>query len=199
MSERLDGERDLVARIREGDKDAVREVLREFGPRLLQTALRFFDREEAHACIRRTIRKAMRSLTVPTREQSLWAQLHRALLVEAVRGVKISPTDRDTLKHLLPSFDAAGCRIGGMWQDPVGTTLEDLLSSKEHRTLVRDTVDQLPAPQRAAFILHDVEGLSPSDSAEILQVSLTAQRSLLHGARTAVTALLGRALRSEDP
>ena len=53
----------------------------------------------------------------------------------------------------------------------------------EARRRLRDAIDGLPADYRTAFVLHDMEGLSNPEIAEILGISLPAVKSRVHRSR----------------
>lgn len=69
------------------------------------------------------------------------------------------------------------------WDD---VTPERLLLSKEIRMLIDRAIESLPVLQRQVIILRDIEGLSSQEVCNILNVSETNQRVLLHRARTKI-------------
>ena len=74
---------------------------------------------------------------------------------------------------------------------PWPTPEQDLLAA-ETRTLILDTIDTLPATQREVLVLRDLEGISAADVCNILGLSDTNQRVLLHRARSKVRQALER-------
>jgi RNA polymerase sigma-70 factor (ECF subfamily) len=71
------------------------------------------------------------------------------------------------------------------------TPEEDLLAG-ETRTLILETIDTLPATQREVLVLRDLEGLSAADVCNVLALTDTNQRVLLHRARSRVRLALER-------
>ncbi|HET7275072.1 MAG TPA: RNA polymerase sigma factor [Longimicrobiaceae bacterium] len=67
---------------------------------------------------------------------------------------------------------------------------EDRLLSTELRLHVDKAIEQLPAKQREVIILRDLEGWSPEEVCNVLGLSETNHRVLLHRARTKVRATL---------
>jgi len=63
---------------------------------------------------------------------------------------------------------------------------EDSLVSQETMGLIRETIDSLPEYQRLVIILHDQDELSTQEICNILGISETNQRVLLHRARAKV-------------
>lgn len=74
---------------------------------------------------------------------------------------------------------------------------ENVILSGETLDLVRTTIDQLPANQRAVITLHDMEELSSQEICNILEISETNQRVLLHRARARVRQMLEEYLKLE--
>jgi RNA polymerase sigma-70 factor (ECF subfamily) len=63
---------------------------------------------------------------------------------------------------------------------------EDILLSKETRRYIQQAIDSLPPNQRLVITLRDVEMLSSDEVCNILSISETNQRVLLHRARSKV-------------
>ena len=57
------------------------------------------------------------------------------------------------------------------------------LERKEQDMLIQNAINSLPAKQKAAFILHQYEGLSYQEIARILHKSLSSIESLIHRAK----------------
>ncbi len=89
----------------------------------------------------------------------------------------------------LDSFIQSGSQAGH-WIEPPHAwdhgTPERLALSKESREQIENAVEALPATQRQVITFRDLEGLSSEDVCNILQVSETNQRVLLHRARSRV-------------
>lgn len=104
-----------------------------------------------------------------------------------------------------PETDADEPGIGGRgrWETPpVPWGFEDgesAMLGHEMLAVLVDAFAKLPSAQRAVLLLRDVEGLSASEACNILELSETNQRVLLHRARTRVRRALARYLRPEDP
>jgi RNA polymerase sigma-70 factor, ECF subfamily len=79
------------------------------------------------------------------------------------------------------------------WRTP-----EDELLAGEARRLVLKAIDALPAAQREAIVLRDLEGLPAVDVCNILGVTDTHQRVLLHRARSRVRAALEQYLAARE-
>jgi RNA polymerase sigma-70 factor (ECF subfamily) len=74
--------------------------------------------------------------------------------------------------------------------NPWPASPEDLARSAELRTRLLAAIDVLPEPQREVIVLRDVEGFSGEEVCNLLGLSATNQRVLLHRARSKLRVLL---------
>jgi len=73
------------------------------------------------------------------------------------------------------------------WRTP-----EEEMLAGEIRTVILKAIDALPASQREVIVLRDVEGLPSAEVCNILELTDTHQRVLLHRARSRVRHALER-------
>ena len=86
--------------------------------------------------------------------------------------------------HISDRFDAEG-----RWQAPPRSLRldpEDEAIAAQLLRRVQAALDKLPARQRAAVMLRDVQGLNSEETCEILDVSKANQRVLLHRGRSKI-------------
>ena len=91
-------------------------------------------------------------------------------------------------------------RWRGHWQNGPSSWRElpeNRILAQETLDLVRAAIETLPPNQRTVILLRDVDGVEAADVCNILQISESNQRVLLHRARAKVQAALARYL-SED-
>ena len=74
---------------------------------------------------------------------------------------------------------------------------ESILLTQEASVQVRAAIDALPANQRVVITMRDLEGCSSEEVCNVLGLSETNQRVILHRARSAVRATLTGYLRKE--
>jgi RNA polymerase sigma-70 factor (ECF subfamily) len=81
---------------------------------------------------------------------------------------------------------------GGAWATPPRGVPEERLLAAETRGRVEEAIAALPPNQRSVITLRDVEGLPAEEACNVLGLSETNQRVLLHRARAKVRAALER-------
>ena len=77
----------------------------------------------------------------------------------------------------------------GGWADPPRSwsdNPQERLLAAETRGVILDMIGRLPANQRAVITLRDIEGLSAEEVCNVLELSDTNQRVLLHRASSKV-------------
>ncbi len=93
-----------------------------------------------------------------------------------------------------PGADPCRLTSAGAWSAPPGRwhayTPESMLLDREALGAVERAMAALPAAQRAVMTLRDVEGLAAAEVCNVLKISTTNQRVLLHRARSKVRAAL---------
>ena len=82
---------------------------------------------------------------------------------------------------------------GGHWATPPerwDASPEGVLLGAETRTVIDEAIAALPGTQQQVITLRDVEGWSSEEVCNVLEISETNQRVLLHRARSKVRAAL---------
>ncbi|WP_308197133.1 sigma-70 family RNA polymerase sigma factor [Anaeromyxobacter sp. SG17] len=199
---------ELVRRIRAGDRGAFAALVRRHGGGLLRLA-RLFTRESSMAeeVVQETWMAVLEGLDGFEERASFKTWLYRILAnrarsraVREGRSVPFSAlADAGPEERVDPErFDAAG-----RWRDPpVGwtdQTPERLALEAETRRVMEVAVAALPATQRAVLVLRDEEGLETEEICNLLGLTVTNQRVLLHRARTRVRQALEAYMRGGRP
>lgn len=105
------------------------------------------------------------------------------------------------------AVDPSRFKASGYWNEPPRPwddfTPERLLSNAEMLQHIKAALENLPEAQRAVVILRDMEGCSAEEACNILGVSETNQRVLLHRGRSrlrrALESVLSAAGKKEAP
>jgi RNA polymerase sigma-70 factor, ECF subfamily len=119
----------------------------------------------------------------------------RAWLAQIGRRVCWQLKRREALTPLmqLSALEATG-------KHPVDTAPRPdvLLARQRLRDLLKEAIDQLERDYRDVYVLRDLEGHSGQDVAKRLGITLAAQKSRLHRARTQVRSFLDARLKSDS-
>src|SRR4051794_31708454 len=172
-------DQDLLARHVEGDQDAFGELVRRHRDRLWAVALRTLgDREEAADAVQDALLSAYRSADKFRGDAAVTTWLHRIVVnacLDRMRRRQARPTVP------LPETDAGIFAIRGGAPPPDPDTA----------LAVQAALAQLPADQRTALVLLDMQGYSVAEIAQILGVAEGTVKSRCARGRARLAVLLG--------
>jgi RNA polymerase sigma-70 factor (ECF subfamily) len=197
----------MVSRLRAGDDAAFREIVAEYGGRLSRLA-RAFSRNQA------VIDEAVQETWLAV-IRGIGGFEGRAPLRTWIFGILVNQARRLAVREHRHTCAAAageparapkegedhepGMGGNGMWAEPpVPWGLqnpESAILSKETLRVLEQALAALPETQRQVVLLRDVEGLGSKEVCNVLAVSDTNQRVLLHRGRARVRRALDRYLR----
>ena len=196
---------ELVERLRAGDEEAFAGLVDELSPALMRMALAYvpsravaedvvadtwlgvikgIDRFEGRSALRTWIFQILLNIA-----RTRGAREKRALPYSSLRR----QSDGDGEAAVDPDrFQGGdGVRPGWWSRPPVEWEGADVqLESDETRDLLLQAIAELPPRQREVIVLRDLQGYSSEEARNILEVSETNQRVLLHRARAKVRAAL---------
>jgi RNA polymerase sigma-70 factor (ECF subfamily) len=97
-------------------------------------------------------------------------------------------------------FQSARDQQPGNWARPPvhWDSPEEKLSSDEARRVLLEAIAELPPRQRDVIALRDISGWSAAETCNVLGLTETNQRVLLHRARSKVRAALERHFEAEE-
>lgn len=173
----------------EGDADAFAEIVRRHRDRLWAVALRTVgDREEAADAVQDALLSAHRAAARFRGDAQVTTWLHRIVVnacLDRIRRRQAHPT--------VPLPD-------GSHDDGPASGPEPAAPVQDHDTalVVRDALAQLPADQRAAIVLVDVQGYPVAEAAEILGVAEGTIKSRCARGRARMALALGHLRRGDD-
>ena len=201
-------DQEMAARLRAGDEAAFREIVAEYGGRLSRLA-RSFSRNDA--VIEEAVQETWMAVI-----RGIHGFEGRAPLRTWIFGILVNQARRLAVREYRQAQLAAGGNIAagahdaaedgearepgmggnGMWVEapaPWGMeNPESAMLSAETLRVIESALAELPEAQRQVVVLRDVEGLSPEEICNILEISDTNQRVLLHRGRARVRQALDR-------
>jgi RNA polymerase sigma-70 factor (ECF subfamily) len=199
-------EQRLVEQLRAGDETAFAELLDCYHNALLRLAMSYVScRVVAEEVVQETWLAVVQGIDRFAGRSSLKTWIYSILMNQArrrgqreARSLPFSALASPNMEGDEPAVDPsrflpAGAEWPGHWAAPPpsrGESPEERLLADETRALISQVIDGLPPNQRAVITLRDVQGLSSEEVRNILQVSDTNQRVLLHRARSKVRGAL---------
>jgi RNA polymerase sigma-70 factor (ECF subfamily) len=158
----------LIRRVRQGDDDALRDVVERHRIRLIRTACNILrDAMEAEDVAQEAFLKAFRELHRLRDDRAFASFIYRICVRLCV--------DRLRLKRAEPS--------------PLEPSSPAQHGSIENRVLVERLLARLPADLRTTLVLREMEQLSYEEVARVMDVPVGTVRSRLHSARERFRAL----------
>jgi RNA polymerase sigma-70 factor (ECF subfamily) len=194
-------ELELLGALRRGDEQAFITLVETYGASMLGLARVYVrDRAVAEEVVQEAWLGVLRGLERFEGRSSLrtWllrivANLARTRAVREARSIPFSALAGAELEVEGPSvpperFRGPQDRWAGHWATPPEpwSRPEHELLSAETRAQIVVAIDALPERQRQVITLRDVEGCSAAEVCNVLELSETNQRVLLHRARTKV-------------
>jgi RNA polymerase sigma-70 factor, ECF subfamily len=196
----------LVEGLRAGDEAAFAAVIRMYGAGMLRVAEMYVSsRAVAEDVVQEAWVGVLRGIGRFEGRSSLKTWLYRIVANTAkTRGVRESRSvpfsslgdggDEGTVDP--DRFLGSGERFPGHWAvPPQAWAPEGRLLSEETLEVVERAIDKLPPAQRAVITMRDVQGFTPEEVCNALDLTETNQRVLLHRARAKVRSALEEYMR----
>jgi RNA polymerase sigma-70 factor, ECF subfamily len=196
-----DADAALVARLREGDESAFAELIDNYGATMLRVAQMYVrDRASAEEVVQETWLAVLNGIDRFEGRSSLKTWLFRILTNRAkTRGqrdgrmVPFSSLAGAGGEDDEPSVDpdrflGPDSRTPGAWAAPPRAWPEEKILERETLGVINMAIEELPEAQREVIRLRDVEGWTPMEVTDALEITDGNQRVLLHRARSKVRA-----------
>jgi RNA polymerase sigma-70 factor (ECF subfamily) len=182
-------EKGLIARLIEGDAAAFEFVVSQYHSTMLSVARAIIGEAFADEVVQEAWVSAIKAL--PRFEGR--ASLKTWLLQITSNGAK-TRLRRENRQLSLDDgwqaepdskFDQRGHRLDDVLPWNIDTP-EALLENEQLRSIIENTYQKLPPHQRAVLTMYDMEGIEMTEICNILDISASNARVLLHRARTAL-------------
>jgi RNA polymerase sigma-70 factor (ECF subfamily) len=193
MSEPTD--HDLLRAHVDGDPDAFGILFHRHRDRLWAVAMRTMgNREDAADGLQDGMVAAYRRAGTFRGDAAVTTWLHRVVVnacLDRLRAAKVRRTE--ALPDDLDEYRDRGSLVSATVEDPADLSVRD-----ERRRLVLTALDRLPAEQRAALVLVDMEGYPVAEAAAMLDCAVGTVKSRCSRARTRLAELLGPLLAADE-
>jgi len=192
----------LVARLRRRDESAFRELIERYHPSLVRLAREYVSSQQlAEDVAQETWLGVLQGIDRFEGRSSLRTWIFRILMnrartraVREGRSIPFAALAGPDAGDDEPAVDAdrflgAGHRFANHWAafpHSWETVPEERLLAQETRARIQRAIDALPPGQRTVITLRDVEGWDAPEVCNVLDISETNQRVLLHRARSRV-------------
>lgn len=186
--------RDLVARAKQGDREAFDDLVELYTPQVYSVALRITgSREEAEDCVQEAFLRAFSALRGFRGEAAFSTWLYRVAVNaanDAARRRSRQPLSASDLSDsgsddAPPDLD----RVGRHHAPPANQPEEAVLQQQRRRIVLR-AIRSLPEKHRSVILLYDLQGLSYEQIARITKTRVGTVKSRLSRARLALKDLL---------
>ena len=177
---------ELVQRARDGDRDALGELLEQLRTPLFRLATSMlWDREDAEDATQEALIVVMTNLATFRGEASLSTWAHR-IAVRLYLRRRRSPTEKSAL-----TFDTFGADLlDGLAASDSTRPDADLLAEEVRVGCTLAVLQCLDRDDRVVFVLGDVFGLPGDEAAAILEISHDAYRKRLERVRARLRAFV---------
>jgi RNA polymerase sigma-70 factor, ECF subfamily len=197
------GDAGLVERLRARDEQAFAELIQLYHGPLLRLALGFVpSRAVAEEVVQETWVGVLDGLATFEGRSALKTWIFRILTNRAkTRGVRENRTVpfsglSDPEGEHEPAVDPTRFQRNGMWGLPPrpweDDAAEKILMTRQGLKELEAAIAALPPNQRVVVTLRDIEGLDAEEACNVLGISETNQRVLLHRARSKLRVVLER-------
>ncbi|MDD3726404.1 MAG: sigma-70 family RNA polymerase sigma factor [Candidatus Ratteibacteria bacterium] len=176
----IDGESILVERAKNGDHKAFEDLIKMTGDKIYNLGLRLLhNKEDAADIMQETYIAAYENLPKFKGASSFSTWLYRIatnFALMKMRKDKGKKVPEERLKEL--SKNAYDTAITDWAESPV-----DHLKKQELKEALDRAIESLPPKYRSVFVLHDIEGMSIAEIADILSISQGAVKTRAHRSR----------------
>ena len=182
----------LLARLRNRDEATLTEVVARCHGGMLRLAGTFVGANHAEEVVQEAWIKALRGFAGLEGRSSLKTWLYAVVVNQAKSFLRTNGRRRGLHSNSVPEAEeetGTDSRFNnrGAWVTPPEPwheeTPEALLAVRELHDRLRGALDTLPIRQKSICLLHDIEGLALEDVCNILEISASNGRVLLHRAR----------------
>ncbi|HJY06073.1 MAG TPA: sigma-70 family RNA polymerase sigma factor [Bryobacteraceae bacterium] len=186
-------EADLVAKAKAGDADAFTDLVNQYDRRVFRMAKQITQNDEdAEDVLQETFLKAYSHLEDFQGNSKFYTWLVRIAVNEALMKLRKRRSDKTVpLDEPIDTGEDVVAREVAVWED----NPEQRYSREEMANILDEAVQSLKPAYRTVFVLRDIEEMSIEETAEALDLSISAVKSRLLRARLQLREKLTRQFR----
>jgi len=180
---RADRDLALLASLRAGAPDAAEELVATYGDRVYRLAVSITgSRQDAEEVVQDALWSVIRNIDRFRGDSALGSWIYRIVANAAYQKLRgrAGRKAEIPLEEVLPRFHE-NSHVAPM--DDWSGDLDDPARSTELRLVLTAAIDELPPDYRTVMLLHDAEGLSNTEVAAVLGVTVATVKSRAHRAR----------------
>ena len=180
----------IIELVKSGDADAFGLLVRKYQDRIYSIILNYVNSvDEALDLSQETFVKAYSGISRFSGKSAFYTWLYRIAINTAIDHLRKRPAVRvDSLED--DRFREAGFEpAAGRLSDP-----QHVLSLEEEKRYLREAISSLSDKLRTALVLHDIEGLSQEEIADVLKCPVGTVKSRVSRARGEVRTMLAEYL-----
>lgn len=179
----------LIEKLKAGDRDAFRQVVKRYHARLVFVARSIVGEAFAEEIVQDAWETVLSSIAGFQQRSALQTWLTQ-IVINKAKTRRLREARHSSLDNNWQNPDGDAFKSNGGWSTPPQPWHEDspeaLLSSDELQERIHKQIEKLPDNQRIVMVLHDIEGLGFSEICNIIEVSQSNARVLLHRARLVI-------------
>jgi RNA polymerase sigma-70 factor (ECF subfamily) len=189
-------EKRLLALLKKGDQEALREIINKYHDKLFSVANRICNNPaDAEEILQDVYMIALNKIDRFEERSTLSTWLYRITVNAALMKLRSQRTTKSNLPidgyTALLGEDENVLRFNEEVRSP-----DDTLMTKEFYEKIRDSVQTLPEIYQSVFYLRDVQGYSIKETSEMLHTTPAAIKSRLHRSRFFLREKLGQHMHS---
>ena len=190
---------ELVENARKGDEDSFEKLVLRYKDKVYRIAYRLSgDAHDAEDILQKTFLQVYQRLGTFRGEARFSTWLHRVAMNIALmhqRTARRHPAE--SLEQYLPQYDANDRLLRLDLDYGRVARADELMEKKELAKTAREAINRLPDDYRFVLVLRDLEDLSTSEVARVLEIEEGTVRVRLHRARLMLRGYLGHLLGGE--
>ena len=172
----------LIEGLRARRPVSLEQVIAKYAPRLLSTAARIGNPDDAEDVVQESLLAAWQSIQQFEGSSSLYTWLHRIVVNRCLARMRTAASKQESRSDAAAALE----RTLPPWSEPAIS----LGNQVAMRRTIEAALRQLPEEWRVVLLLRDVEELSSKEAADQLGISDALVRQRLHRARTTMAEIL---------